>query len=250
VNDQFSVLVLADIHGNVEALRAVLEDARRHSADEIVAAGDLLSGGPRPTEVVDLLWEAEANCVQGNADLSLLEERDDVNKKWTNDRIGEKGLEFLKALLFSYRVTAPGAKSPEDDLLVVHATPTSSSSILTVEPDAHGYLEITPEAEAKQLLGDAEANLIVSGHVHYASIGTPCGQRFASIGSVGFPGDGDTRAAYAVAQWDGRSWELTHHRVAYDHLNVVAELEAVDAPFSELNTRRLREARLYLDDAG
>jgi hypothetical protein len=57
-------------------------------------------------------------------------------------------------------------------LLVVHATPTDVAAVLTVEPDGQGLLAVTPEGDARRLLGDARAELIVAGHVHYASAGT------------------------------------------------------------------------------
>src|SRR5206468_2450695 len=102
--------------------------------------------------------------------------------------------------------------------------------------------QLTPEHTAVQLIGDARANLIIYGHIHFASSGTVQGQRLASIGATGFPFDGDQRAAYAFVTWDGREWHVTHRRVPYDVQAVIADLGASGAPFASLASGRLQYA--------
>ena len=97
-------------------------------------------------------------------------------------------------------------------------------------------------ADAAALIGDARADLILYGHIHYASAGTVRGQRVASIGASGFPFDRDRRAAYALVTWDGAHWQVAHQRVAYDADAVIAELEQTDAPFKAVSIGRLRTA--------
>jgi predicted phosphodiesterase len=244
----YTVAVLADIHGNLAALRAVLADLARRSYDRMVIAGDLVRSGPRPAETVDVLWDLEAAVLYGNSDRAVADpEHDDPGARWVRRAIGPERTAWLAALPFDCRITPPGGVSPDDDLLVVHATPTDVAAVLTVEPDGQGLLCVTPEAQAHRLLGDARANLIVAGHVHYASSGTAAGRRFATVGSVGFPWDGDHRAAYALVAWDGRSWQLHHRRVAYDHLAVVEDLRRTGAPFAAEASQKLLSARLRPD---
>ena len=91
-----------------------------------------------------------------------------------------------------------------------------------------------------RLIGDARANLILYGHIHYASSGTVHGQRLASIGATGFPFDRDQRAAYAIVTWDGTAWRVAHRRVDYDVQAVIDDLHDSGAPFADLAAGRLQ----------
>lgn len=73
---------------------------------------------------------------------------------------------------------------------------------------------VTPEAEARRLVGDAAAGLIVFGSIHGASAGTVAGRRLVAIGAVGFPMDGDPLAPCALVRWEEGAWEVEHRRVA------------------------------------
>src|SRR5437660_10094991 len=64
--------IISDIHSNLEALTAVLDDAEAHDVDEIVCLGDVVGYGPSPIEVVDLVRERASACVRGNHDEALV----------------------------------------------------------------------------------------------------------------------------------------------------------------------------------
>ncbi len=237
--DVYRIALLSDVHGNEAALRAVLEDLARAPCDEVVVAGDLVLFGPRPAGALELLRSLDARFVLGNTDRDVVRSSgEDPGLVWVAERIGAEGLAFLAELPLEVRVTPPGG-----DLLVVHATPTDVDGLLVTEPNPLTPWPVTTEAEAARLLGSAQADLVVHGHIHYASSGVRAGRRIASIGSVGFPFDGDPRAAWAVGAWDGRDWRLEHRRVSYDHEAVAAELERSGAPFAETAAARIREAR-------
>lgn len=244
---QYTVAVIADIHGNVAGFDAVLADLAAQPHDLLVIAGDLVLNGPRPAESLARVREQAAPTIYGNTERFFADPAHpfahDPGVEWVRERIGEEGVAYLAALPFDHRVTPPGGRSPEDDLLIVHATPTDVDAVLVTQllPKAP-TLQITPEAEATALIGGARADLILSGHIHCASAGSVGGQRVASIGSAGFPFDGDHRAAYALVAWDGAHWQVTHRRVAYDDAAVIADLEESGAPFAALSIRRLREA--------
>lgn len=244
---QYTVAVIADIHGNVAGLDAVLADLATQPRDLLVIAGDLVLNGPRPAESLVRVREQGAPTIHGNTERFFADPThafaNDPGVRWVRERIGEEGVAYLAALPFDHRVTPPGARSPDDDLLIVHATPTDADAVLVTQlPPLASTLQITPEAEALALIGGARADLILSGHIHNASAGAVRGQRMATIGSAGFPYDGDHRAAYALVAWDGTHWQIAHHRVAYDHEAVIADLEQSGAPFAALSIRRLRVA--------
>jgi hypothetical protein len=241
---QFIVTILADIHGNLAALLAVLNHLARQSYDRMVIAGDLLLNGPQPAATLETIRALDVPTIYGNADRYVCDRTiTSPDVEWVRRAIGAKGIAYLARLPFDERITPPGGTSPDDDLLIVHATPTDIEAVLTVQPDPFGLLSVTPEDAAQRLLGGVQANLIVSGHVHYASFGVVCNRRFASIGSIGFPFDGDCRAAYAKASWDGCAWQLQHDRIPYDHLQVAEEVLRSGAPFAQQSAQRLLHAR-------
>jgi len=227
------VAVLADVHGNAAALAAVLKDVRRQGVDGILLGGDYVLFGPRPGEAVDLLRSLDAPAVVGNTDAYLFQDPEDPLCRWTRGDIGEDGLRWLENLPFGHRL---------NDLLLVHANPTDLVGLLVTEPNPFMPFEVTAEEKAKELLGDARADLVVYGHIHWASQGTFDGQRVASVGSVGFPSDGDRRAAYGIAQFDGAHWQLSHRRVAYDHRSVAREIRESGTALAEPRAQRIEKA--------
>lgn len=243
MNAPYTVAVLADIHGNIAALDAVLADLAMQPHDETVIAGDLMLHGCFPAAVLARLRPLNFPTVQGNTDLYVARGDDNRAVDWTRKQIGTEGIAYLQSLPFDHRVTPPGGVSPDDDLLIVHATPTDVRGVIITQPHPlRKRKEPTPEAEATALLGGARANLIVYGHIHHASAGSIGERRVASIGSVGFPLDGDTRAAYALVMWDGNCWQIAHRRVQYNHKAVADAFERTDAPFAANGAAELRTA--------
>ena len=85
----YSVAVIADIHGNVAALNAVLEDLQSQPYDSLVVAGDLVLNGPRPVESLDTIRNLGARTLYGNADLFVFDEqysRDGLD--WVREKLG------------------------------------------------------------------------------------------------------------------------------------------------------------------
>ena len=242
----YTVALLADIHGNLDAFEAVLADMAHQPHDAVVIAGDHLVMGPHPAQTLARLRELDVPTIFGNTDRGVVEGRSHSPLvTWTREQIGEAGIAYLESLPFSHHITPPQQTSPEADLFVVHATPTSVYPVLILEANADSPLSqnVTLEEEAAKLLGATRANLIVFGHIHYASSRTISGQRVASIGSVGFPFDGDPRAAYALASWDGTQWQLEHRRVAYDRERTIEAIQRSGQPQASWAIQVLREAQ-------
>jgi len=244
----YTVAVLSDIHGNVAALDAVLADLIAQPHEETVIAGDLAFLGPRPAESIARVREMNVPTIYGNSDRYLSHGNPHFSREdwleWTRERIGPDDLQYLAGLPFDHYIVPPDGRQPEDNLLIVHASPTDvEAAVITETNPTAPTITLTPEADAARMIGDARADLILYGHIHYASAGTVGGQRVASIGAVGFPFDGDPRAAYALVTWDGTHWAVTHRRVAYDYEAVARDAEQSGAPFAAIAAHRLREAR-------
>lgn len=239
------IAILADIHGNLPAFQAVLAEIDKHQPDKILCGGDVITKGPHPAECLALLRSRSIQAIIGNTDVRALKQSGAM-ESWNYDRLTADAIAYLRALPTMIRITPPNGRSPEDDLLLVHSTPRDVDDILVLEPhpikQAGTFGAATAEDEAIDMLAGERANLIVYGHIHYISHGSVAGQPVSSIGAVGFPFDGDTRAAYGLAEWDGDNWQLEHFRVDYDRQRVQQDVLDSDMPNKERYVKMLETA--------
>lgn len=246
------VAVLADVHGNVPALEAVLSHLKEQGdADEIWVLGDLAIFCPYPVQTLERLRALpKARLLQGNTDRyiatgrrppqiavqddaqwkkmpAFLEQRED-NFRWTVEQLNYHWYKFLRDLPTEHQVDIPGYGS----VLAVHASPRS---------DEVGIWEDTPEDELADILAGVDARLVVCGHTHH-QMGRWLGEEIwvVNSGSVGLPLDGDQRAAYAILDFEDSDCWASFHRVEYDVEGVIARLEEVGHPALEWVGTRLR----------
>jgi len=210
------VAAISDIHGNLPALEAVLADIEREEVDEIVVAGDSVSG-PWPAEVFDLLESVGARIVHGNADRSEeVAAHSSELASWNADRLGSRRTETVLAWPTTLEVAVEGLGT----VLVCHSTPASDTPI---------YTRITPDDELVASLGPVDADVLVCGHTHmqYDRV-LPGGLRIVNPGSVGMPYEGRRGAYWAVL---GPDVEL--RRSDYDVEACVAAIQVIGAPVEE-----------------
>lgn len=241
------VALLADVHGNLAALEAVLAEPTVRACDHVVFLGDVVLNGPRPAGCLALLRERGYPAVIGNTDLEVLAGAHPV-AAWARARLPPDGLVYLAQLPLTVRLgVGEGDAAPDGsrDLLLMHASPRSPFDLPILEPHPleTTFLQAATDGELRAMFGGSRAALSVFGHIHYASRRRLDGREIASVGSVGFPFDGDRRAAYAVATWGGGGWTLTHHRVPYDTEAAAREVEGLDLPFAARSAAMLRQAR-------
>lgn len=217
--------VLFDIHGNVDALEAVLADAERAGCAGLVLGGDYALLGPAPDDCVDLLrghpWPVTA--IRGNTDRMIAAGGDPVSD-WAADRLGPERVAWLGGL--PERVALPA-----HDALLVHASPRDDEERLTPE---------TADAVAEAMLAGVSQATLLCGHVHI-QYRRPVGAiEVVNPGSVGFPFDGDPTAGWAIVE-DG-AVEL--RRTPYDVERALARIAGLAShPERALADRRLRTAR-------
>lgn len=243
------IAILSDIHGNLVALYAVLDDIIRQGIDRIVVAGDMAGFGPDPDGVVDLLMQRGAEMIRGNHEQDYVAIYDTPamppewktsirwsNVRWTMERLGTSRRAFLTNL--------PDACRVDDRALVVHGSPRSARDAV---------LSTTPEAELEAMFVGCEARLVFMGHTHRPLVRDLASRRLINVGSVGMPLDCDPRACYAVvAQPDGRdtfTHEVSHRRVSYDVEAAIAayddSLAAADPYLAAILVRQLRTGQNF-----
>lgn len=232
------IAVISDIHGNLAALQAVLEDIARQRVDRIVNLGDILSGPLQPAETADLLMAHGFTTIAGNHERQLLKAwsgpRDQVDAGTSDGyaatQVGEGHATWLRGL--------PPDHWLEPDLLLVHGTPASDLVywMETVTPDfgvhgSRGVRAANPD-EIKARLGHGvaaqRATLVLCGHTHVPRA-VHCGQALiVNPGSVGIQAYDDTHphyhctengspdARYAIVERGTKGWQAHLCNVPYD----------------------------------
>jgi putative phosphoesterase len=211
------VAAISDIHGNLPALEAVLAEIEGEGVDTVVVPGDTISG-PWAAEVFDRLQELDAIVVRGNADREVLDRSDRFGQlaPWSADRLGASRLAAAAEWPLTASLTVDGLGR----VLVCHSTPTSDDPI---------YTRITPESAVLEMLGEVDADVVLSGHTHMQfdrKLST--GLRLVNPGSVGMPYEGERGAYWALL---GPDVEL--RRTEYDVEGSVAAIQVMGAPVDE-----------------
>ena len=223
---------LADIHGNLPALEAVLADVQQQRVDGILIAGDSV-GRPQPLETLRAIQALGAWIIRGNRENYLLAyDRGDapdhwrVSKQWTGLRwlyhqLDRRSLDFLHALP-EQQVIAAGSTAP---IRVVHGSPTGVTDILLPDGDPAamekyrqaGLLDLSyTRLNLGEALGQFSEPVLVCGHSHIPWVQERYDRLVLNPGSVGAPINGDARAQYALLTWRGDRWQADHRAVAYD----------------------------------
>lgn len=225
------VAVFSDVHGNLTALEAVLDEIGSQAVDEIVFAGDLAMFGPRPAASLRRVQEAKIPSIYGNTDEWLLGRQEPPERfaqltEWTLAQLVESDRSWLSGLAFSKRYSPTGVT--KDDLLVVHANPVDVNQLIfpaeSEQMARYGRVRQTDE-ELTSLLSGCDAAVLAFGHLHMPSERSWQQLRLFNISSVSMPGDGDPRAKYGIFTWDGVAWSFERYAVDYD---VRREMEAFE----------------------
>jgi predicted phosphodiesterase len=233
------IAVLSDIHGNQIALEAVLCDLKSQPCyDQLVVAGDLCLGGPRPGEVLQILRDLHCPVIHGNGDWDLVTQTREISEKrrsslrWVNEQIGQDGIDYLAKLPFSHRVINPDGR----DLLIVHANPANLKDALFPNAD---------DETLTRLLGDLDENVgaLAFGHLHIAYTRRWHGILLVDVGSCGIPRDEDIRASYGILSWQDNQWQAEIRRVPYNVQSTLKQIKSSGMPNSEKRIKVLQEAR-------
>ena len=232
------VAVISDIHGNRQALEAVLDDIAAHGASDLWCLGDLVGYGADPDACVELTRENAGLCLAGNHDLAVTGEipMDEFSRgaglaaRWTQEVMRPDNITFLSGL------------APQGDhggVGLYHASPRDP------------VWEYVLSALLAELCLDAQDHRIcLIGHSHVAlsfvrregdlatgeprhdgdSVDVSEGEWLLNPGSVGQPRDGDARAAWLLL--DTQTATATYHRTEYDIGAAAAAIRAANLPDS------------------
>jgi putative phosphoesterase len=225
------LLVISDIHCNIDALERVIEDAGLF--DAAICAGDILGYGPDPLECVDAMISLGVNCVAGNHDLAAYSGDSSRLNAYAQAAITIQR-QLLKQTQIAWLGRLPASLALEFGgvgVSVFHGSPRSPSYEYIYPEDA--------KLRAEELLEFAETDLLILGHTHIPYLIRSGERLLINPGSVGQPRDGDPKASYALLDLDEGHVEVTHRRVEYN----------IDGVADRMRRRGIPEflaARLYM----
>ncbi len=208
-----SVAVISDIHGNMPALEAVLEDLEQQSVDEVLVGGDLVGRGPQGSRVARRIRQLGWGCVRGNHEEYLLAFRhrkvpaswliaDEWSaSRWMAAELDPDDVRYIESLPF---LTRPRIA---DELLLVHGSPNSNNEGLGPW--------CSDEFLASQV-NPLEEQVLVCAHTHRPLERRIGADLIVNVGAVGLPFNRDVRAQYAILRHDGEHWSAEFRQVAYD----------------------------------
>lgn len=246
--------IIADVHGNLPALVAVMQDAERQGVDHYLFGGDYYADLPYPNEVAELLARlTRASYIRGNKEDYLLRLEQQDQATWTYEQ--------MAALYWNYRTLTPANRHfltglPEDltltdesgqpirlfhssrhlfaDTRIDDITSRAFALRMREKPFDHGdYLSWVAEwLDADKRLGERIGALPVGvylfGHTHvqwHARLGQSL---LINPGSCGLPLDGNPAAPYTLLTFQASGWQVEERRVAYDCEETIHRLEQSD----------------------
>jgi predicted phosphodiesterase len=222
--------VLSDIHGNLPALRAVVENIDHWHPDVVVVDGDIVNRGPHSGACLELLLERQQRdnwwLLRGNHEDFVLDcsspdapqsgPEFDIRRfaHFALWQVGENS-RLLSSLPDIFEESAASG----DILRVVHAS---------MRNNRDGIYPVTPEAEIRRQIAPAPA-VFVTGHTHRPLMRQIDQTLVVNIGAVGSPFDHDRRAGYGRFISNGHGWQAEIVRVDYDYRQI--ELDYMESGF-------------------
>jgi diadenosine tetraphosphatase ApaH/serine/threonine PP2A family protein phosphatase len=243
--------IISDLHSNLEALTAVLDDMAAYPIEKIFCLGDAIGYGPSPREVLQIVKRCEF-ILMGNHEEGLLYFAKDFNPRakaaldWTRDQLNDptkpKGENYD---LWQMLDDLPKVKEAEGALFV-HGS---------LREETRDYVlpgDIRDKKKMGEIFSKMSAPVCFFGHTHIPGVWTESGKFLRpdeagepyvvpsekvviNVGSVGQPRDGDNRSCYVIVDGD----QVIFRRVKYDYITTMQKILATDM-LSEVLAERLK----------
>lgn len=227
--------VISDIHSNLPAFQAVLNDLQFQTYDAVICLGDLVGYYTKPVEVVKLVQEFVDVTVMGNHDWAAVDLENPLFK--ISRPPAQAALEFTHPLL-SEEMSAWLLSLP---LKVILETPHGSITLVHGHPKTifdyiYGSTDLLFKKSIEEALGYVTTDYLFVGHSHIQGdyVSKQSGKRYVNPGSVGQPRDSDNRAAYSLV--DLKEKTVEHRRLPYEIDEVVDDVRVCCLP-DELGDR-------------
>jgi len=232
--------LISDIHANLPALEAVLDQvSRQQKVAATYHLGDLVGYAPWPNETISLLKGFRIAGIAGNYDSTVAtdykhcgcryedphqEALSHLSYEWTRHHVSADAKRFLARLPFRIDLRPRGGHAPGPRVILVHGTPTLNTLYWTEDRPDSFCLRMAEHA------GASKGDVICFGHTHLPWHREVEGIHFLNTGSVGRPKDGDWRAGYVVLDMGGEAPSVEFVRVEYDLKRAMEGIRRSDLP--------------------
>lgn len=232
------IAIISDIHGNLEALKAVLEDIKRKNVDKIFCIGDIIHKGVHSSECIKLVRENCDVVVRGNCDEFFTKEHnlDEITSEtektriiWNASVLTDEDKDYLRSLPYSYEFYLSGSL-----VRIFHSTPYSLYEAVGLFADVNEKREMFNPTENTQSTNVAD--VVVYGHIHTQLVNRIYNKTLINAGSVGNALDyirndekdgkdiETTRANYVVLEGELGSKEY-NSSMSYQFVNVPYDID-------------------------
>ena len=227
--------IITDVHGNILALNAVLEELEKRNVDKIICCGDIVGIGPRPEETAQKLYALKDKliAVRGNHEQYLLDAipdkihgrditEDEIGfHKWTRSHVSDDAKAFLKSLPFEQVIEDEGKK-----IYVAHYPYDENRKFKKhiMKPNID---------ESEQLFSEVDADVYLFGHTHVKTFNKNKGKWYINPGSLGCPKDTNL-ACFGVLNIEKDKIDFEELQVEYDKDTVVNELMEIKFPYYQV----------------
>ncbi len=203
--------VISDVHANVDALKAVIEDMNKHSVEIVLCTGDIVGYHSHPDETVQMMRDEKIISIQGNHDADILAKKFNPKRKpdifeFTYETLSKESREWLSALPQSQEIIVESVS-----ILMSHGSP----------EDIEEYLYQSSD-EAENYANLCDSDVLLSGHTHIPWVHQFDETLFVNSGSVGKPKQGKPIATWAQLTIDGTIAAAEIREVEYDNSRIVS----------------------------
>lgn len=225
--------IISDIHGNIDALNAVLNELENAHVDKIICLGDFVGGAAKSEEVIQRIMQLKNKCVcvRGNREKYVIEgmplfvhdEKIKISKeqlatnKWIKNHLSSTSLEYIYAL--------------PSDLIYKINKKTIYISHYPIHKDGsfRKHIKSATPKENKEMFSGIKADIYLYGHTHKPVYNIINNKVFINPGALGCPGK-TNNATYGILQIENNEVNYEQLNITYNVENVIAYIEKVAFP--------------------
>ncbi len=224
------IALLSDLHGNLPAIEAVLNDLKTRQVERIFCLGDLISGPLWPKETIQFLMQQDWAFIRGNHDRCLVEKTPSemgLSDSYARQFLNQSELDWLASL--------PATRIIDNTFTLCHGSPACDTTYL-LENIENGRVRLSTPKEITPRLNEINTPQLLCGHSHTPRmVQLPNGLQIVNPGSVGVPAyeddsadyfvveNGSPHARYAILTENKAEWQAEIILVAYDYSAAVEQ---------------------------
>lgn len=181
------IAILSDIHGNLEALKATLEDIEKRKVDKIICLGDTISKGIHQRQCLEIVKSKCDIVIRGNCDRHFAREHEDIDKLpeiekqkviWNQSILSKEDRKYLINLPFCHEFYMSGSL-----VRLFHATPEVDNKAIVNEDNIETKIKMFYPTE--NTISQNIADVIIYGHIHHPYMDKLYNKTLINVGSVG-----------------------------------------------------------------